>query len=358
MSQQLLHNPNLFEKIAKNRVIIHILYWVLWVCFFGFMWGTYDNDYGKTFSIELFELPLKIVVVYINIYVLMPRLLFQNKTLEYLGSVFVLLLAGGILRRVITFFIVEPMYWPERSQLGFFELTANLQAVLGVITPMIMPLAAKLFQYWYRSQQEKQLLEHENLQVELKLLKSQIHPHFLFNTLNSLYALSLKKSEKTPEVVMKLSELMHFMLYDCKQAKIPLSRELKFIENYIDLEQVRFEGRFELKFEVDTNLDRVEISPLMLLPFVENCFKHAVNTNFESTNILLELRVKEEKILFRLKNSLNENAGGRKVNLSSGFGLKNVQRRLALLYPDQHSLTINHEDSSYLVNLELHLNAG
>ncbi|WP_148114097.1 sensor histidine kinase [Ancylomarina longa] len=355
MKEDFLQNTNMFDYFSRNRIFIHLAYWILWVCFFGFMWGTYDHDFTKTFLIEIIELPVKILLVYVNIYWFMPYLLFQRKYIRYIVYVCLALVIGGLLQRTVTFYFIEPIYWPERLPLGFFKITFILTSIIGITTPMIIPSMGKLFQYWYRGQQDKQSLEHENLQVELKLLKSQINPHFLFNTLNSLYALSLKQSDKTSEVVMKLSELMHYMLYECKQPKVYVSQELQFIRNYIALEKVRFGERFHVNIKVKGDVNHTQIAPLILLPFVENCFKHGVNSNFQTSQIDFKLEISDHQIFFELKNSLQEVGDSKPKSVEEGFGLRNLRRRLELIYPEKHDLRIEHHSNFFQVKLSISL---
>jgi len=355
MNDRFLDNTNLIAYFGKHKVLLHVLYWVLWVCFFGFIWGTYDNYYLKTFSVELIQLPVKMILVYLNLYYLMPRFLFQKRYIDFLLLSMVFLLLGGLIQRLFIFYWIDPLYWPERLHEGYFNLSGILGAIMGITTPMIIPSSGKLLKYWYQNQQEQQMLEKEKLQAELKLLKSQINPHFLFNTLNSLYALSLKRSEKTPEVVMKLSELMHFMLYDANQPKVALAKEIDFIRNYIDLEKVRYEGRFDLSFTTSGEINSSYIAPLILLPFVENSFKHGVNREISGAWITFDLRVENGILNLKMENSISLESDKKTEGIPEGIGLSNLKRRLEILYPGAYELKTVKDESSWWVVLNLSL---
>ncbi|MGE0077332.1 MAG: sensor histidine kinase [Bacteroidales bacterium] len=353
MDEHFLSDINLVDKYSRHKILFHVGYWTVLVCFFGFFWGTFDNNFAKTFTIELAELPVKLMVVYTTLYYLMPIFLLKKRYNWFLILLFALLIAGGLLQRVVNFYITEPIYFPERLGFGYNKITFILTSIIGLSTVMTIPCTAKLLKFWYTIQQRYQMLEKENLRAEIAFLKSQVHPHFLFNTLNSLYALTLKKSEKSPEVVMRLSDLMHYMLYDANQPLISLNKELEFIQNYISLEEIRFENRFKLNFSVNGNTQGCLIAPLILLPFVENSFKHGVNQVSKNGWLKFNLNVNEKLLTFTLENNTSLQASS--TNAGEGIGLKNVKRRLDLLYPERYKLEIKKEEDNFKVFLQLKL---
>ena len=211
----------------------------------------------------------------------------------------------------------------------------------------------KLLIQWYNSKQQNQLLARENLETELKFLKSQIHPHFLFNTLNNLYALTLKKSDKAPETVLKLSELLDFMLYDCNASKIYLHKELQLVKNYIDLEKLRYNDDLTIQFDVMGEITKTEIAPLLILPFIENCFKHGISEQTDSSWINISLNVKNNLMTLVVENSRSTKSQEDHKGYKEGIGIENVRRRLQLLYTGKHKLEISEVDHIYSVKLEL-----
>jgi len=208
------------------------------------------------------------------------------------------------------------------------------------------------------------VLEKESLQSELKFLRSQINPHFLFNTLNSLYALTLKKSDLAPEMIISLSEIMRYMLYDCNETKVYLEKEIKFMENYIELERLRYGENVKIDFEVKGTIGRQKISPLLFTPFFENAFKHGLGNRIGKGWISVCFHVNDDLVNLAIENSIppdgKDNSLSGKVTKgvdSGGIGLENVRRRLELLYPEDHSLTVRKEEDQFNISLTINLNS-
>jgi LytS/YehU family sensor histidine kinase len=200
--------------------------------------------------------------------------------------------------------------------------------------------------------QERQWRERErqHAETELNFLKSQIHPHFFFNTLNNLYSLTIQKSDLAPEIVLKLSDLMSYMLYESGAPTVPLDKEIANLENYIAIERLRFGDRIALTFEKEGDTGLVQIPPLILLAFVENSFKHGLKNNIRSVRIDIRLQVQPGHIFFNISNPMEEEAAGEERN---GIGLKNVTRRLDLLYGSLYTLDLTRTDDVFGVHLKI-----
>ena len=210
---------------------------------------------------------------------------------------------------------------------------------------------------WVRHQRERKELQTQTMQSELRFLKSQINPHFLFNTLNSLYALTLKKSEKAPEIVLKLSEMMRYMLYECNERAVLLSKEINYLRNYLDLERLRQAEHVDIRLEVVGEVGRHKIAPLMFIPFVENCFKHGLNHHIEQGFVDIKMLIEDDTLHLYIENSKPESLPRpTTTRRSGGIGLVNVRRRLDLLYPDAYELDIQVQPKTYAVSLTLALN--
>ena len=210
-----------------------------------------------------------------------------------------------------------------------------------------------MFKERNREQEEKNLLEKQKLQAELDALKGQLNAHFLFNTLNNLYGLAKKKSEHAAAGILMLSDMLHFVLYECTQPSYPLQKELDFINNYIELEKLRYGERLKIQKEEDLQHSDIRIAPLLLFPFVENSFKHGaskkkdkvwIRIRVASTLQVLKFEVENNRYLEPSKNSSE----------TGGLGLENVKKRLDILYPDQHKLLIKSDDSTFSVSLNIH----
>jgi LytS/YehU family sensor histidine kinase len=191
--------------------------------------------------------------------------------------------------------------------------------------------------------------------TELQVLKGQLNPHFLFNTLNNLYSLALSKSSKTAVIIAKMSEMFHYILYECNATEVPISKEIKLIENYIELEQIRYSDRLSVKFEKYVDNMNHLIPPMLLYCYVENCFKHGSSKDPDSPWIKISLHVKNDCLTFEVLNSIPNS--GKKDN-TEGVGLLNAQRRLELIYPQNHRLTIREENSEFHVKLNITKNNG
>ena len=208
---------------------------------------------------------------------------------------------------------------------------------------------------WLKGQRKTSELHNKTLQSELKFLKSQINPHFLFNTLNNLYALTLKKSDLAPEIVLKLSEMMRYMLYECNERMVPLSKEVNYIKNYLELEKLRQGKKFDIKFDLEGEIEHQKIAPLMFIPFLENSFKHGLNNQISEGFVDIKLKIFDHSVEVDIENSKSPTLPSPSGKKSGGIGLVNVRRRLDLLYPDNYNLDIKNNPNTYHVNLKLNL---
>ena len=209
---------------------------------------------------------------------------------------------------------------------------------------------SRVIQEWLGIESKKQEIENEKLATELSFLKSQINPHFLFNTLNNIYSLALVKSEATADAVLKLSSIMRYVLSETKHDTVPLDKEIQFIRHYIELQKVRLTDKVTIEFNVEGETEGKQIAPLILIPFVENAFKYGVSTK-ETSKLLFEVKAKADSISFTAQNDMISHDSGNENN--TGIGLKNTKRRLELLYPDAHKLTVTEENKQFIVNLIL-----
>jgi len=221
--------------------------------------------------------------------------------------------------------------------------------------------AIKLVRYSFQIQKRNRELDNLKLdtelklkEAELKLLKAQIHPHFLFNTLNNLYGLTLEKSDEAPNLVLRLSEILDYILYRCNEKRVSLSEEINNLNNYIEIEKIRYSEKLKLESNLPENTENLSIAPLILLPFVENAFKHGVSKSTGTAEVEIETTIDKNKLQFNIKNSKNPNIKTDE-NYSKGIGLNNVKKRLDLMYPEKYILAINDKTETFSVNLTLQL---
>lgn len=333
-------------KFLKSRFFHHAAFWAVFVTVFTLFFGS-KYGYVESFKDVARESFSYALVVYFNILFLIPRFLLKRKYglyVFYLLCSLVVMVPVHSAVEYYNFYNVEELKGQVRfERLAFFSLI-NISLVLALTTGL------KLGMEWFNQQQRNQELERERLQAELKFLKSQINPHFLFNTLNNLYALSLQKSDKAPEMILKLSEMMRYLLYESNEKMVPLANEIRCMENYIELERIRQDERTKIHLEVHCKENGKMIAPLLFIPFLENSFKHGVNSAIEAGWIHIRLDEQEGALFFEVENS--KPAKPLKRGNENGIGLQNVKRRLELIYPQKHELTIS-DAASYKTNLKI-----
>lgn len=341
---------NSIPPVLKNRAFLHVLFWAVHVVFYATLYGSFEEKYQQAFIEELIFLPVKIVFTYFVLYYLLPRYIFRGHYGSFSIVFLVSSLVAGLAQRYVAFQIDYPLFYPQYINDPFFYFPKIVKASVGIYPVVFTALTVKLLKFWYANQQAQQVLVKEKLEAELKFLKTQIHPHFLFNTLNNLYALTLKKSEKAPDMVLKLSELINYMLYECTADEVPLSKEVKFIQNYISIEKMRYGERLEVDVRVNGDVTATRIAPMIILPFVENCFKHGASEELQQAWVTVQLEAGPDTIIMKVENSKSNNGNNHE---GDGIGIQNVKRRLALLYPGRHELKILDGQETYLVILTI-----
>jgi sensor histidine kinase YesM len=331
--------------LFRYRIWWHLLFWLVWYFFYIITYSTGVLEKAQ-FIHNFYLLPVRMAATYLLIYWMVPTFLFKKKYFLF----FILAIIHAIL---FGFSIWRVLYFSSG-----FRANDSIPFIRSIVLNYQIPATAAaiyLFKRFYLIKQYSLNLEKDKLEAELKFLKSQIHPHFLFNTLNNLYALTLKKSDKAPEMVIQLSNLLEYTLYSGKETEVNLSEELKQIKGYIDLEKLRFGNRLKINTEIAGNVNGLMIAPLLLLPFVENSFKHGASNDLKSPFIDLKFNVMDNRLIFSISNS-NRGESGKFETYKEGIGLKNVKRRLELLYPNKHSLEIIQNQEIFDVNLKLVLN--
>lgn len=332
--------------LLSKRVVYHGLFWLIVLIFLTIV---EDSNKGFMFTLtnELINVFFYGLIVYFNLFYLIPNYLTNNRFLTYCG---LLILAALIITplKSIVFYFKMPEVRAELVEYQYLQFLFTF-LVAGAST------IGKIVTDWVRHTREKQELQTQTMQSELRFLKSQINPHFLFNTLNNLYALTLKKSDKAPEIVIKLSEMMRYMLYECNEKRVLLSKEVNYIRNYLDLEALRQGKNVTIDFEVQGAVGNQKIAPLMFIPFLENSFKHGLSNQISQGFVNIILTVKEKEVFFFIENSKSETIPIQDHRRSGGIGLVNIHRRLNLLYPEKYDLKINDNPNTYAVTLRLEL---
>ncbi len=335
-------------KTIKKKY--HFLFWIAYFIFNVIRWGSYFNDYWYSLKSNLVEFPLHLIIVYVNIYYLIPNYLLRKKYSTY---IFLLILSLGVhylIRSGLNYWLVTENIWPEaqgeNQPYGFNHIIA---VTLGELYVLGITSSIKFSVDFILERNKTQQLKELHYKTELQYLKAQIQPHFFFNTLNSLYALILRKSSKASEVVLKLSEFMGYIIYDANKKEVFLLQEIRYIDNYIELENIRYGELINTEVTIIGNIDTVKVTPLLFLPFIENAFKHGYK-NEGVMDLKVNFEVNEETLIFTSENNYNPLESKKSKN---GIGIKNVVRRLALLYAENYSLDINTTNETYTVTLKI-----
>lgn len=284
---------------------------------------------------------------YANHYFLIPRLLKQRGVIYYgYGVAVTILLFYPVLGLLVSWMPIAQASGDNPTTFQNVNQIMNYGAIPFLVMFLSVPII--LINQWFQQSAEISVLEKEKSETELNFLKQQINPHFFFNTLNNLYALSITKDEQTPEVILQLSELMRYVIYKGKEESVKLKEEVKYIEDYIQLQQIRLHKKLDFKFEKNIDNHDLRIPPLLFIILIENAFKHGIEPAEKECFLHLKLESDEQGLIFICKNSFEEKTKG-----GNGIGLNNLNRRLALRFPNQHSLQIDETENTFQTTLKI-----
>jgi sensor histidine kinase YesM len=364
----------IFSDERKYRVKRHLLFWATWWLFMGFLYAftpvptdlNYFQRLPNSMSDAVLFLPAHIFFSYSLMYFLIPRFIVKSRYLLAALWLVVLVLTTASLSAVISLFVLTPVkevFLPSHlvlkghglssDRLALFYL-ALLGGLRGGLSVGGIAAAIKLMKHWYTEGQRNLRLQKENAESQLQILKAQVHPHFLFNTLNNIYSFTQNTSPAASAMVMGLSDMLRYMLYECNKPLVPLAKELKMTEEYIDLEKIRYGNELELHIDLPEDTEGLYIAPLMLLPFIENCFKHGISNILEQPWLSLHITIEGPVMTMKLLNSKPATGSS---NHKPGIGIENVRKRLDLLYPGKHELVIREEEEIFIVTLKMELEA-
>lgn len=337
-------------KNSKVRVLTHILFWIVVLIYYTFFFGHQQGFYILTFKFVILLMPITIGTTYFFNYYLIPRYLLRNKIKWFiLFSVYTL---------IFSFWITSLIFLPTITLIGpgpdmFDRSLIDLYFVIvGLYSVSLLAILIKLLKYWYEQQNTAIHLLKEKTEAELAMLKGQINPHFLFNTLNNIYSLALKKSDLTADAVVKLSEMLDYLLYECNAEMVDVKKEIKLIQNYIYLQKIRYGGRLDMQFKAE-NINDQKIPPMIILPFIENSFKHGAGNQSNKVWIKINMRAENEGLEFNLVNSKSPQKKADRKPSPGGIGLENVKKRLRLLYQNDYSLEIEDLSDTFSVKLSI-----
>jgi sensor histidine kinase YesM len=361
--------PFVFSNRLPIRLSRHVVFWV--VLYLGqasvltllpkFLTVFGDNTFTEYFLVPVLYLPAQLLMVYSLLYFVIPRFILTSRyrqallwtlTLMLLSSTIAALMYATLFDTVRAHFYVFRNMPFERARIVDyipFGFASGFRAVLNVAG---FAAAIKLMKYWYENEYRNTVLQREKLEAELQSLKAQLHPHFLFNTLNNIYSITENISLLASDMILRLSGLLRYMLYECNHPFVTLSQECKMIEDYITLEKMRYR-QLDCSVQLPAATDQALIAPLLLLPLVENCFKHGTSQVLRQPWIKIQAELKANTLVVKLING--KPASKTPAGPTDGIGLTNLKKRLELLYPGKHELSILVEEDVYIVNCKIDL---
>lgn len=341
-------------KIFNTLFFQHFVFWCLVFIYYTSTALKRGEDVFSVIKFTSFELLLQITIAYTIIYILIPKLLNKNKKGFFFFYVFLMIVMAHVIFSIyLNFYTIQGIDFDAYT--GFIERITYKYGYVTTFVSYFFPTALLLVFNYFKQQQEVASLLEQKKTNELNALKNQLNPHFLFNTLNNLYTLSLKKSDKTPQVIAKLSDILDYILYRCKNDFVPIKNEVELLHNYIALEKVRYGKRVNITFNENVD-DNVEIAPLILLTFLENTFKHGVSQEINMAIISIDIIGNSKFIEFKIYNSKPNISEKDSTSERDSIGLNNIKKQLSLLYPNRYQLDIVNEKNYYRVYLKIILN--
>lgn len=340
----------IFKKV--KQVFLHLLFWCIVLLFYCYFFGYGTDNVQYVLSFSLFLMPITITLTYFSQYKLIPSYLITKKYFLFaLYSVYTLIISSYLIVLSIFYALI---YLSHLNYNNMSPISRNIFFVMiGVYLVVFVASTFNSLKMNLKITEEKGKLKTKIIETQLQLkeqelnyLKMQIHPHFLFNTLNTLYGFALKKADETPEMILRLSNLLDYLLYRVNEPLVLLKEEILYLEDYIELEKMRFNSSLNISFTHQIP-DKTIIAPMIFLPFIENSFKHG-SLNNGKLDIIIHISIINKNILFTIENSHKK-----EVKIKKGIGLENIYKRLNILYPQQYSLIIKNELDSFKVILKL-----
>ena len=353
-----MNDLTIYSGSTSQKIKMYTIYWLGYILLFSLIQGLPTADFWRALSNECYSVLPKILFVLLIVEVAMPLLFFKKRKALFIFTYLFSILFFAFIQRLIDNYIVIAYNLTEWKSEPLLSAPVYLYNVIKLQFIVTIPLAIKLVYYLAEEKNRVQSILSEKLQTELFSLRNQFHPHFLFNVLNSLYSKILSKSDDSADIVLKISDFLRYSVYDVNTKDISLTKEIEYLKNYISLQQLRFDNRLELSFSTSGIMENQFIEPFLILPFIENSFKYSLDDVNSQAWITISITASEEWLVIKIENSLppvfakNKDA----ENQYSGIGIANVKRRLELLYPNQHILTIKNEVDSFFVSLKIKIN--
>jgi sensor histidine kinase YesM len=330
------------------RILRHTVFWLCWLLGWACFWALVGTPFLTILVRVALYIPVFMIYSYPVSHIAVPTLLLKGRYLASLGFILFWIVVGWYLN----VFFLDHIFISALQRLNLYDSGEN--KALGfhcIVVTAASFSAVSLLKHWMQKQQAWLQAEREKITAQLQLLKAQLHPHFLFNTLNNIYSFSLQTSPKTPQMILKLSSLLSYMLYDCKADEVLLEKEVDVMKNYIDLEKERYGDKIDISVNIHGDIQDKYITPLLILPFLENAFKHGTSEQLEKPWMSVDIAVKDHLLQCKVVNSKNEFV----PCSENGLGIQNLKQRLELLYPGKYDLKLADEGDFFVVSLLLEL---
>lgn len=337
----------------KRNIGFSVLFWTFYFLYEWLGNASIENEYKRYLINAAVIVPITFCATWVTVDVLIKRLFLKGKKTTFWILFAISVLFFTLLRRSFNYYYTYPVYWPQGLESMPFLFPPKL-LIEAVNIYLIAALYAMFYflKAWYEQQRTTQQLQKDKAEAQLELLKSQVQPHFIFNTLNNIYSYSLQNNQKTSELIYRLSSLLSYMLYDSRQTTIPLRKEVEYISNYIELEKIRYGNRLDVSLNVFDEVGSFKIAPLLLLPLIENSFKHGVSSNVKDCWLRVDISLNDDWLSVKIENSY-DNHKSEMPQLKNGIGLENVKKRLEILYQNKYEFKTIKEEDSYLTILKL-----
>ena len=336
----------------KREIAFNMIFWLLYFLYEWFGLAAISGLYGRYFINACSALPLSFVISYLTVHVFIKRYYNKGQKLKFWILQITVSLTLLLIRRNINWYIIYPRFFPFAQQVPVYSFG---KLIIEVVNLYLIVGSYTLFYFvrsWYEERQKVQSLLQEKTVAELELLKSQVHPHFIFNALNNIYSSALKTSPETARLISHLSNFLNHNLYEAKQDFVSLTAEITYIKHYIELQKNRYGSKLDASINIYDEINDLYIAPLLLLPLVENSFKHGIANSIGPGWIRVDVSRQDSHFSIKIENSIEVKDQQRDPK-NGGIGIKNVRQRLQLIYPDAHEIKFVEEPHSYLVVLKI-----
>jgi len=354
MKDKLIHTKSENILSSQNyKILFHLFFWLVYI-------GSITLFFGNMINIKVVFIRTVIsaffnaILVYGNLYFLMPKYFEKRKYIMYLLLIHLLLLLVTVSRAFSDYSF--RLLFKDNTVIShyFFSTLHFMSIVISGYMILLLSMSLKFIKDYFVNINLRHRLEYQKVESELKQLKNQINPHFLFNVLSNIYSLAYRKSDNTPVMIAKLSDMMRYVLYDCSAKKVPLTKEISYLQDFIALHQLYKENKMNIIFEVEGDPEKIMIQPLLLLPLFENCFKHGNLADIKHGWMKSKIKISENLLELTISNTFSKRLLTEKK--SGGIGLKNTRSRLELLYPNNYSLKMHSKNHIFSLQLSITFN--